>query len=213
MCSEPKWTREEVERRGKSWEEKQALVPRYFRCFSPYFMLTTPPSSCPSTLAPPLTLHSFFYSPAAFPLWPESTIVVRFCFFLSHDCVCQHVYTLCACWIICAFTHVTVHDPVMMSCIRNGETSGHCICNQCGSLKSPEWPDKMVTCIYSMCVLLFLNCLSPQLTCHSLMPLGRKQKNNIRFSRILWFRHDPNGPVRKRKDKKVNKLDSWINNF
>lgn len=103
VCSEPKWTREEVERRGKSWEEKQALVPRYFRCFSPYLMLITPPSSCPSTLAPPLTLHSFFYSPAPFPLWPESTIVVRFCVFLSHDCVCQHV---------CVFSRQRVLDFV-----------------------------------------------------------------------------------------------------
>ena len=53
---------------------------------------------CPSTLPLPLTLHSFFYSPAAFPLCPESMIVVRFCFFLS--CVCQQLAYVCVC--VCA---------------------------------------------------------------------------------------------------------------
>ena len=51
------------------------------------------PSSFLSTLTLPLTLHSFFYSPVAFPLHPESTIVVHFGFFLSRVCVCAFFVT------------------------------------------------------------------------------------------------------------------------
>lgn len=93
--------------------------------FPPLFYRFHPPSSCttllwPSTLTPPLTPHSFFYFTAAFPPWPQSTIVVHLCLFLVHDCVCQLVRVcVCACWI-CAFTHVTVQTPLMMSYLRNG---------------------------------------------------------------------------------------------
>lgn len=96
----------------ESWEDKQALVlilvllVNFLLCFvyqNPpkrsikvqfWFYCITPPSSpilrlCLSTLAWPLTPHSFFYPLPSFPLWLQSKIVVHLCFFLSCDCVCQ----------------------------------------------------------------------------------------------------------------------------
>ncbi len=91
-------------------------------------------------------------------------------------CVCVRVCSslfltlfMCMCWCasvwMCVFVDMWVTvcnctvfewDPVMMSLTRNGGQPlvTVTVCDQCGSLKSPDWLDEMLT---YLCILLFLN--------------------------------------------------------
>lgn len=120
-----------------------------------FFYCLTPPSSCPSALTPPpLTLHSFFYSPQAFPLWPKLTIVVfplSVCvrsadslFFTVHaDYVHLHMW-LCMTRLCYGLGTSLEADLWLLFCFHD----------QSGPLSSPESPNQMGS---HMCVLLFLN--------------------------------------------------------
>lgn len=102
---------------GEAEKENSHSFP-YFYCFSPFMSicvvflntLEKVQKKCSHSFivlasAPTftllLTLHSFFPSPAAFPFCTEATIVVRFCFFLNLDRVCQQAACVSLCLSLC----------------------------------------------------------------------------------------------------------------
>lgn len=125
------------------------------------------PSSCilqffPSTRPLPLTLHSFFYSPAAFPLHPESAIVVPFCFFLLRLCVPAvngvaatmrfvHMFvSTCVCAHVTVYSGCVCPDDVMdevwpFSLLEVNVWSLLLYVTSVSPINSPQLPDEKAT--------------------------------------------------------------------